>query len=124
MRSLWVAGGLFIIAAIIYLSLAAVAVEINVQEGDKIGHLLSYGALMAWWCQLYGAPGRRRWLAIGFIALGGALELAQGLTPSRTPELLDLAADSAGVLLGWLASPPRIPSLYARLSAAFPATPR
>jgi hypothetical protein len=32
-------------------------------------------------------------------------------------------ANIVGVLLGWLAAPPRIPSVYARLAAAFPGSP-
>jgi VanZ family protein len=124
MRRLWIAIGWLIIAAIVYLSLATLAVETDVPQGDKLGHLLAYGALMAWWAQLYVAPSTRLKLGLAFIALGAAMELAQGLTPSRYPELLDLLANTSGVLLGWLAAPPRIPNLYARLAAAFPRPPR
>jgi VanZ family protein len=124
MRRLWVAAGWLLITAIIYLSLAPVAIEINVQEGDKLGHLLAYGALMAWWSQLYVSIATRFRLGLIFVAVGAAIEVAQGFTPTRSPELLDLVADITGVLLGWLASPPRIPNLYAKLAAAFPGTPR
>jgi VanZ family protein len=124
MRRLWIAGGGLLIAAIVYFSLATLAIEADVPQGDKLGHLLAYGALMAWWSQLYVSAATRLRLALVFVALGAAMELAQGLTPSRYPELLDLAANTAGVLLGWLAAPPRIPSLYARLVVAFPGTPR
>jgi VanZ family protein len=119
-RRLWIAGGVFLIVTIIYLSLTPVAIEIKVQAGDKLGHLLAYGALMAWWSQLCVSTSTRLRLGLGFVALGAVIEIAQGFTPARSPELLDLAADIAGVLLGWLASPPRIPNLYARLAAAFP----
>ena len=124
MRRIWIAGGWLFIAAIVYLSLATLAIETGVPQGDKLGHLLAYGALMAWWSQLYVSVAARWKLGVAFVALGAAMELAQGLTPTRTPDLLDLAADTAGVLLGWLAAPPRIPNLYARLAAAFPALPR
>ena len=124
MRRLWIAGGIVLIAAIVYLSLATLAIETDVPQGDKVGHFLGYGALMAWWSQLYVAASTRLRLGLAFIALGAMMELAQGLTPNRYPELLDLAANTTGVLLGWLASPPRIPNLYARLAAAFPGTPR
>ncbi len=118
MRRTWIAGGWLIIAAIVFLSLATQAVEINVKEGDKIGHLLAYGFLMAWWSQLYVSRPTRLQLALSFVALGAAMELLQGLTPDRFPEWLDLAADAAGVLLGWLVSPPRIPNLLNRLADA------
>ena len=120
MRRLWLAAGWLGIAAIVYLSLAAPVIETGMEGGDKLGHLLAYGALMAWWSQLYLASATRLGLGLAFVALGGAMELAQGLTPDRYPEWLDLAANSAGVLLGWLAAPPRLPNFYERLAAAFP----
>jgi VanZ family protein len=124
MRKYWLAGGWLIIAAIIYLSLASIAVETGMEGGDKLGHLMAYGLLMAWWAQLYVDSNERWRLALSFVVLGAAMELAQGLTPNRYPELLDLVANTAGVLLGWLIAPPRIPNLLARLTAAFPAARR
>lgn len=123
MRRLWMAGGWFIIAAILYFSLATLAVETGIEGGDKLGHLLAYGLLMAWWAQLYASAPTRWRLGIAFVALGAAMELAQGLTPNRYPEWLDLLANTAGVGLGWLLAPPRIPNLYVKLRAAFPGKP-
>ena len=124
MARLWRAGGWLIVAAIVYFSLLKLAIDTDIQGGDKLGHLLAYGGLMAWWSQLYPSTATRLKLALVFVVLGGAMELAQGLTPDRYPEWLDLAANSAGVLLGWLAAPPRLPNFYARLAAAFPGQPR
>ena len=124
MRKLWLGGGWLIVAAIVYFSLVKLAVDSDIQGGDKLGHLLAYGGLMLWWSQFYLSRAARIKLALAFIALGGAMELAQGLTPDRYPEWLDLAANTAGVLLGWLAAPPRLPNFYQRLAAAFPGQPR
>jgi VanZ family protein len=124
MRRYWIAGGWFIVAAIVYFSLIQLAVDADVPNGDKLGHLLGYGALMAWWSQLYVSMPARIKLALACITLGAAMELAQGLTPDRHPDWLDLAANAAGVLLGWLLAPPRLPSLYERLDAAFPGKSR
>jgi VanZ family protein len=63
-------------------------------------------------------------LAIGFIALGIAMEIAQGFTPTRQPDVFDVLANITGVMLGWFASPPRIPIFYSRFAAAFPGSPR
>ena len=119
MRRLWLALGWLIVVAIVYFSLFKLAIDADIQNGDKVGHFLAYGGLMAWWSQLYVSRAARLKLALAFTALGGAMELAQGLTPDRYPEWLDLAANTAGVLLGWLAAPPRIPNLYENLAAAF-----
>ena len=124
MRRLWLALGWFIVAAIVYFSLFKLAIDADIQNGDKVGHFLAYGGLMLWWSQLYVSTTTRLKLALAFVALGAAMELAQGLTPDRYPESLDLAANSAGVLLGWLAAPPRLPNFYARLAATFPGKPR
>jgi VanZ family protein len=65
---------------------------------DKIGHFAVYGVLMFWFALLYA---RRLPWAAGFIALGIALEFAQGSLGYRSFELHDMLANSAGVLLGW-----------------------
>ena len=77
--------------------------------GDKFGHLGSYGFLMLWFCVLYRGKRVRAFYALGFIALGIALEFMQGNLGYRQFELLDMAANTAGVMAGWgLASTLRI----------------
>jgi len=87
---------------------------------DKIVHLAGYAVLMFWWAQLII---QQRWkLAVAVVLFGGAIELLQGLTPARQPDLLDALANSSGVLLGWLAAR-LLPNLPQRL-AALPALRR
>lgn len=124
MKRLWILGGLTIIGAIVYLSLTPHPIESHLPEGDKLQHLLAYGVLMAWWSQLRLALASRWRMAIGFIVLGIVMEIAQGFTPHRQPDIFDALANALGVLLGWLASPPRIPNLYAKLGGAIPRPPR
>jgi glycopeptide antibiotics resistance protein len=65
----------------------------------------------------------RRWrLAVAIVLLGIGIELLQGLTPNRQPDVLDALANSGGVLLGWLAAR-LLPGLPERL-AALPAPHR
>ena len=56
---------------------------------------------MLWFCVLYRRVRVRAFYAMGFIALGIALEFVQGTTDYRSFEVLDMAADAGGVLLGW-----------------------
>jgi hypothetical protein len=65
---------------------------------DKLQHAVAYGLLFL----LGGLAGyRARPLAVGLIALGAVIEVAQGtLTATRSAEWLDLAADAVGVGLG------------------------
>ena len=123
MKKLWAAGGWLVIAAIIFLSLTPHPIEAHIPEGDKLNHLLGYGVLMAWWSQVHVSSRHRLRLALNFVALGIAMELAQSLTPHRQPDVYDALANGCGILLGWLAAPPRIPNFYAKLAAAFPGPP-
>ncbi len=66
---------------------------------DKLEHIAAYTGLMLW----FGGMFRRTlqpWVALALVVLGGGLELLQGLTPTRTPDVLDLEADTIGVLIG------------------------
>jgi VanZ family protein len=123
MRTVWRASGWLLIAAIIFLSLTPHPIEVHIPNGDKLNHLLAYAALMGWWSQLHASSVERLRLALSFAALGIIMEYAQGFTPTRQPEVLDALANIAGILIGWLAAPPRIPNFFARLAAAFPGSP-
>jgi VanZ family protein len=101
MRAALLAGGWLYAAAIVFFSLAPRPPQIGVEYGDKLGHLLSYGLLMFWFCFLYRNRYTRLAYGIGWVALGVALEFAQGATGYRSFELADMAANSLGVLLGW-----------------------
>ena len=101
MRRLQLAGGWLFAAAIVALSLMPAPREIDVPHGDKLGHMAAYCLLTFWFCWLYPAWKTRSAYAAGWIAMGVALEFAQGATGYRSFELADMAANSLGVLLGW-----------------------
>lgn len=97
----WRAIGWLLVALVIYFSLTPHPVEIDMAQGDKLGHALGYMGLMLWFVQLY----ERRlhlWWGAGFVVLGIALEYVQGWTGYRNFEYWDMAADGAGVTVGWL----------------------
>lgn len=101
MRPLLVAGGWLLAAAIVVLSLVPAPPDVDVPHGDKLGHIAAYSLLSFWFCWLYPAWRSRLTYAAGWIAMGVALEFAQGATGYRSFELADMAANSLGVLLGW-----------------------
>lgn len=100
-RPYWLALGWLLVAAVCWLSLTPSPVETGIDQGDKIGHLLAYFSLMAWWGQLDPRRGR---LLVLFLFMGLLLEGLQGLTPTRQPSGLDMLANAAGAGLGWLAT--------------------
>jgi VanZ family protein len=101
MRAAFLAAGWLYAAAIVFLSLTPKPPDPGFEYGDKLGHLFAYGLLMFWFCFLYRTRYARLAYAIGWIALGIALEFAQAATGYRSYEAADMAANSLGVLLGW-----------------------
>jgi VanZ family protein len=100
LRKLYVAIGWALVAAIVVVSVIPSPPSIDIKEGDKLGHLLAYGGAMLWFSLLYPDWRTRVRYALGFIAMGIALEFVQGWLGYRSFEVLDMLANSAGVLLG------------------------
>jgi hypothetical protein len=101
MRGVYLAAGWAWAAAIVWLSLTPSQPTIDISHGDKAGHFFAYAVLMFWFAQLYP---RRVVFAAGFIAMGVALEFAQGASGYRSFDLVDMAANALGVLAGWAAA--------------------
>jgi len=104
LRLLSIAIGWALVAAIVWLSLTPSPPSLEVAWGDKLGHFAAYGTLMFWFCQIYPRRGTRISYAAGFVALGIALEFAQGAIGYRSFELFDMLANAIGVGLGWSAA--------------------
>lgn len=100
LRAAWLLIGWAMVATVVWLSLTPAPPKVDFEQGDKLGHLMGYGALMFWFSQLYRAPARV-FYALGFAAMGIGLEFAQGQLGYRTYEVFDMYANSLGVLLGW-----------------------
>jgi VanZ family protein len=118
-RRFWLLLGWLLVLFVIYLSLTPDPVEVPVEQGDKFGHILAYAALMSWFANLYEGLARRIQFAIGFVALGVVLEFVQGWTGYRSFEVADMAADAAGVAVGWFFAPPRIPNYLRGMGDVF-----
>jgi VanZ family protein len=104
MRAAALAGGWLYAAAIAWLSLSPSLPDPGLAYGDKLGHFAAYALLMFWFACLYRGSQLRIAYALLWIALGVALEFAQGATSYRSYELADMAANTLGVLAGALAA--------------------
>lgn len=113
--ALWLAIAWSLVVAIVYLSLAPIAVALPVDGGDKYAHIAAYAALMLWFMQIYGSSRSRIVIAVGLAAMGIGLEFLQGYTGYRTFEWADMVASVAGVAIGWLIGPPRTPNILLRV---------
>ena len=86
---------------------------------DKLYHFIVYALLSLGFVLLAGTPRRLLGVALGLIVYGVILEWLQGLTGYRQMELLDMLANSLGVIaalpLWW--SP--LPRWFRRVEARF-----
>ena len=71
----------------------------DVSFSDKLGHAVTYGGLTVWFCGIYPRRMAPR-VAVALFLVGVAVEGVQSLTESRSPEMADLAANAAGILIG------------------------
>ena len=67
----------------------------------KLEHATAYAGTALLLCLRYGRPVR---IAASLVGYAVALELLQGVSPGRTPALLDWLASSSGSLLGAVAA--------------------
>ncbi len=104
LRPLWLALGWAMVAGIVWLSLTPAPPKLDFALSDKVGHLVGYGALMFWFCQLYPARSARAGYALAFAIMGVGLEFAQDALGYRTLEKWDMVANVLGVGLGWVAA--------------------
>ena len=98
---LWLLFGWLGVGIVVYLSLTSTPIRTSLLYGDKLGHLLAYAVLMAWFVQIYQS---RIWLvlhAILLMLMGVSLEFLQDLS-GRYFEYADMAANGLGVALGSL----------------------
>lgn len=101
-KRLWLGIGCALVAIIVIGSIARVPGPVaSVMVHDKLLHLCAYAGLMGWFAQIFRHDLARVILALAFMVLGVGIEFLQGLTPNREFEVLDMVANSSGVLLAW-----------------------
>ncbi len=121
-RQLWQIIGSIIVVLIVVLSLIpAPSVGIELDQGDKYGHVLAYFAAMFWQLMLRARFKFNLFWGLGLFVLGGFLELAQGyLTDYRAMDEMDLLADGIGVLLAFLLAQTPMRTLLYRCDSHLP----
>jgi VanZ family protein len=100
--NLWRLIGAGILGYIVYVTLTPHPPPMPGRFTDKLYHILGYFVLTGWFVQLYKPSRLRRYLALGFIGLGAALEFAQLWVNTRSFDLADIVANALGVLAAWL----------------------
>ena len=103
-QKLWLVIGYVLVSTVIYLSVSSNPPDpgIDVPYFDKIGHTLAYFILMGWFAQLYHLKKQRIIYALGFVAMGVAMEYVQSFDPARMAEFADMMANTSGVVVALL----------------------
>jgi VanZ family protein len=86
---------------IAFLMLAPLHSPLPVSHGDLIAHFLCYGFLAFTAVGFSQRTIELTLFAVLTVAGGIALELAQGLVPYRTVDVLDMAANALGAMAGY-----------------------
>ena len=117
--ALWISIWLLMIAAVAVGSLMpAQDLPPLFPQADKLEHLLGYAILSGWGALLYARTSSLTRVAIGLVAYGIAIEIAQALfTTGRQAEVLDAVADAIGVATGILVVRGRLAEFLVRLEA-------
>lgn len=89
----------FCVMAVLVLALMPTDVPIPATGWDKSNHLLAFFVMALLGRRAY--PGRTMAMLAGLLAYGALVEVLQSLTPDRSAEWQDLAADAIGLALGW-----------------------
>jgi len=100
-RKLWLALGWLLVASVWYLSLTPKPpqIDLGISFFDKISHFTAYAVMMGWFMQLYQATRTRLFYALGFVCMGVAIEILQGMGTARMFEYADMLANSLGIVL-------------------------
>lgn len=104
----WLAGILVIGIAIG--SLMPKMPRLPFDDENWVMHAFSYGSVMALLARIHIASRGRFALCVALCLTGVTVEYLQRLTGYRSFDPADMVANSIGVMLGWLLSPPRVPS--------------
>lgn len=97
----WLTIGSLLLASGLLVALLPTSTVMPVNLNDKLLHATVFFLFMVWFSGLFQP--RHVWrVALALFLYGVLIEVLQSLTTTRQAEFLDLVADTAGILLGWL----------------------
>jgi len=86
---------------------------------DKVLHGVAYAGLMGWFAQIFRHDLTRLLLGLSFVTLGISIEFLQALTPTRQFDLLDMIANTSGIVLAWALSYTFLGTVLERFESLF-----
>ncbi len=92
-------------------------ITLDFPEGDKLLHATTFTCLMGWWGNVYRERRPRGRAALGCLAFGILIEVAQWLCPPRDADAYDVLADGVGILIALLLLRTPLASVLASVEA-------
>lgn len=125
-KRVWLLMGLLLVSGVTYASVANVPAQVSsLVYNDKLTHVAVYACLMGWFSQIFKHDLTRIIFVVVLVAMGIGIEFIQAATPTRKFEVLDMVANTCGVILAWALAYTwvgtilwRFESLFVRESAA------
>jgi VanZ family protein len=99
----WLVAGLVLLAVGLVLAILPASSVMPVSVSDKFVHAATFLVLMLWFGGIFEAR-VAPFLVVTLSVYGLLIEMLQSLTPTRQADFMDLLADVAGVMLGWVLS--------------------
>ncbi len=101
-KRLWLAVGLLLVSGVTLASVTSVPKEVTTLVfNDKLTHVAVYACLMGWFAQIFRHDLTRLIFVVLLCAMGVGIEFIQATTPTRKFEVLDMVANTSGVVLAW-----------------------
>ncbi len=101
-RRLWFAVGVLLVLVVLALSIMSLPSPVGgLMAQDKLLHVIAYAGLMGWFSQIFRHDLTRLILVFSLIFMGIGVEFIQGSTTYRQFDVLDMIANTSGVILAW-----------------------
>lgn len=98
----WLILGFLLIGMICFMSVVSIPPPVKAfLLNDKLMHVAVYGCLMGWFAQIFKHDLTRLALVVAFVLMGIGMEYVQSTVPARQFEVLDMIANTCGVILAW-----------------------
>lgn len=105
LKGFWLACGLFLIGGVTFASMVSVPAQVSsILVDDKLAHIVVYACLMGWFAQIFTHDLTRLIFVLLLSGMGIGIEFLQATTPTRQFEVLDMIANTSGVVLAWALS--------------------
>lgn len=119
-KRLWLAFGLFLIGGVTFASVVSVPAQVSsLLINDKLAHVVVYAGLMGWFAQIFRHDLTRLIFVFLLSGMGIGIEFLQAATPTRHFEVLDMIANTSGVVLAWALAYTWVGTILWRIESLF-----